>query len=76
VMAVVSIFPYLYLYQFATRMKNALRSSEQEELNSAFSSLKSCFKFVGVFTIIMLGFVVLVFVVAIVAGVMMGSQQL
>jgi hypothetical protein len=67
VMAVVSIFPYLYLFQFATKMKAALSSSEQDVLNSAFSSLKSCFKFVGVFTIILLGFFVLAFAIGIVA---------
>lgn len=74
VMAVVSIFPYLYLFQFATKMKTALRSSEQDVLNSAFSSLKSCFKFVGVFTIILLGFFVLAFIIGIVAMMTMGLQ--
>jgi hypothetical protein len=66
VMAVVSIFPYLYLFQFGSKMKAALQSSDQDALNSAFSSLKSSFKFVGVFTIIMLAFLLLAVVVMIV----------
>jgi hypothetical protein len=69
VMAVVSIFPYLYLFQFGSRMKAALDASDQDALNSAFSSLKSCFKFVGVFTIIMLAFLILAFAVMIVVAV-------
>lgn len=75
VLAVISIFPYLYLFQFGNKMKAALHSSEQDALNSAFSSLKSCFKFVGVFTIIMLVFFVLLFIVAIVVGYMGAAQQ-
>ena len=75
VMAVVSIFPYMYLLQFANKMKAALRGDDQATLNSAFSSLKSCFKFVGVFTIIMLGFFVLLFIGAIIFGVMTATQQ-
>lgn len=73
VMGVVSIFPYLYLFQFGSKMKAALQSSDQEVLNNAFSSLKSCFKFVGVFTIILLGFLVLLFVLGVI-GIMMGQQ--
>ncbi|SIN83884.1 DUF5362 family protein [Chitinophaga niabensis] len=69
VMAVISIFPYLYLFQFGSRMKAALHGSDQNALNSAFSSLKSSFKFVGVFTIIMLAFLILAFVVMIVVAV-------
>lgn len=69
VMAVISIFPYLYLFQFANRMKAALDSSDQDALNGAFSSLKSSFKFVGVFTIIMLAFLILAFIVMIVVAV-------
>ena len=69
VMALVSIFPYLYLFQFGSRMKTALDASDQDALNSAFSSLKSCFKFVGVFTIIMLAFLILAFAVMIVVAV-------
>lgn len=68
VLAAISIIPYVYLYQFASKMKIALRSSDQDVLNSSFSSLKSTFKFVGVLTIIMLGFIALAFVFGIIAG--------
>jgi hypothetical protein len=76
VMALVSIIPYVYLNRFATKMKAAIVASEQEALNGAFSNLKSCFKFVGVFTIIMLGFLALCFIVLFIAGVAGASNQL
>lgn len=76
VLSVVSIFPYLYLYKFASKMKAALRSSDQDALIGAFSNLKSCFKFVGVFTIIFIGFLVLVFVIAIIAGISGAASQM
>ncbi|MRG44169.1 hypothetical protein GFS24_03540 [Chitinophaga sp. SYP-B3965] len=55
----ISIIPYVYLFQFAVKMKRALGSGEQEALNNSFSNLKSCFKFVGVMTIISMVFFVL-----------------
>lgn len=67
VFGIISVFPYLYLFRFATRMQEALRSSDQDVLNSSFSNLKSLFKFVGILTIIMLGFLLLALVFAIIA---------
>lgn len=47
-------FPTYYLYKFATKMQVALRTNDQEMLNTSFENLKSCFKFMGIFMIIIL----------------------
>jgi len=62
--AVVYFFPCLFLYRFATRMKTALNSNAQQELNISFQNLKSLFKYVGIITIIILVLYALVFVIA------------
>ncbi len=55
-MAVVYFFPCLYLLRFSSKMNIALLSNDQLEMNNSFSNLKSCFRFLGILTIIMLGF--------------------
>ena len=55
-------FPCLYLFKFATKMQIALRNNDQDTLNASFENLKSCFKFMGIFTIICLALYALVFV--------------
>jgi hypothetical protein len=48
------IFPLYYLYQFSLKLKKALLSKDEKILADAFEMLKSHYKFIGVFTIIML----------------------
>lgn len=67
-LALLIFFPYLYLYNFANKMQAALRSSSQEELTKSFANLKSCFKFVGILTLICLAFYALMFVFGLIAG--------
>lgn len=50
--ALLYFFPCLYMYRFSVRMKTALLANNQEALNSAFGNLKSCFKFMGITTIV------------------------
>lgn len=45
-------FPIYYLFKFSTNMKNALINNQDESLNDAFRYLKSHYKFMGIFTII------------------------
>lgn len=52
--ALIYFFPSLYLYRFATKTKRALPSFDQSEMTEAFKNLKSMFKFVGVFTLVIL----------------------
>jgi hypothetical protein len=53
--AVLNFFPCLYLYNFAARMQAALRSNDQEQLNTAFRNMRAFYRFVGVMMIIALG---------------------
>jgi hypothetical protein len=69
VFGIISIVPYLYLYRFSTQAKQAVQSSAQEVLTSAFANLKSLFKFYGVLTIIMLGFLALGILIAVIGAV-------
>lgn len=57
--ALVMFFPCLYLYNFASRMQAALRSNDQEQLTKSFRNLKSCYRYMGILTLIYLGLVVL-----------------
>ena len=64
ILALVYFFPIMYLYKFSQRMKMALSTKDDENLAAAFESLKSHYKFIGVFTIIMLSLYVLLIVVS------------
>jgi hypothetical protein len=53
------VFPLYYLHQFSLKLKKALLSKDNKTLADAFEMLKSHYKFVGVFTIIMLSIYIL-----------------
>lgn len=63
-------FPVLYLFNFSRKMKGALSSNNNDELTAAFSNLKSHYKFLGIFTIAIISLYVLIFVFAMIAGMM------
>lgn len=69
VLAVLYFFPCLFLFKFSNKAKLALEIEDQFTLNEAFASLKSCFKFVGVSTIVILALYALTFV----GGAVMGA---
>jgi Family of unknown function (DUF5362) len=54
VFAIVYFFPCLYLLRFASKMQVALRRNDQQELNNSFANLKSCFRFMGILTIVVI----------------------
>lgn len=62
--AVLYFFPCLYLFRFSDKMKKALVESNQVEMTTAFENLKSCFKFMGVMTIIVLSLYALIIIFA------------
>lgn len=62
ILAVLYFFPCLYLFRFSDKMKRALVESNQVEMTSAFENLKSCFKFMGIMTIVLLSFYALAFI--------------
>lgn len=64
ILAAIYLFPVYYLMQFANKMKLALTTQEDVTLTESFGMLKSHYKFIGVFTIIILSLYAFVFVVA------------
>lgn len=54
IMATIYFVPVYYLLQFSKKIKKALTSKNDETLAEAFQMLKSHYKFIGVFTIIIL----------------------
>ncbi len=68
VFAIILFFPCLYLFKFSNKMQEAVRTSSQESVDTAFINLKSMFKFYGIITIIIL----VVYALAFIAG--MGSM--
>lgn len=64
IFAIIMVFPCLYLNKFSTKAQEAVRSSSQENLDTAFINLKSMFKFYGIVTIVFL----VLFALAFLAG--------
>lgn len=69
--AALYFFPVYYLFKFATNTKAAFRNNDSEALTNSFSYLKSHYKFIGVCTVVVLGFYALMLVLAI-FGAMLG----
>jgi hypothetical protein len=59
VMAVVVIFPGIYLYNFSVKIKTALMSNDQSELGDAFYNLKRYYVFSGILLIVGLSLMLL-----------------
>lgn len=66
--ALLYFFPSLYLFNFASKMQVAIRNNDQVNLNNSFKNLKSCFKFWGIFLVIILCIYAIAITFAIVAG--------
>jgi hypothetical protein len=66
-MALLYFFPCLFLFHFASKMKAALLSNDQNTLNSSFQNLKKTFRYVGILTIIGLSLFVLSMIVQLAA---------
>ncbi|MFK8045804.1 MAG: hypothetical protein AB8B72_09925 [Crocinitomicaceae bacterium] len=58
-MALLYFFPIYYLYNFAVKMKGGLLSGDNSVLRESFKNLKSHYKFIGIFTIVILSLYVL-----------------
>ena len=65
--ALIYFFPCLYLYRYASKMQQALRSNDQPTLVQAFSNHKSFYKFIGILMIISLS----LFLLEIIFGILM-----
>lgn len=61
ILSIILFIPCLFLNKFSNKILEAIRSYNQESLDSAFMNLRSMFKFYGIFTIVILIFVALAF---------------
>ena len=66
VIALLSFFPCLYMFNFARKMQIALASNDQAQLNLSFKNLKAYYRFAGILAVIWLGLVALGLVFAII----------
>lgn len=70
-LAALYFFPIYYLFQFSSKMKAALQTQSSELLEQAFSNLKSHYKFMGIFMIIVLALYAVAFIFGGLAAAMM-----
>lgn len=68
ILALVYFFPMYYLLQFSNKIKRAFFTKDDATLASGFEALKSHYKYIGVFTIIILSLYALLFFVSIMGG--------
>ncbi len=66
--AAIYFFPLYYLLKFSNAMKAALDNHDQIALNDSFKNLKSCFKFIGIFTAVVVAIYALALVITLVFG--------
>lgn len=63
---VLYILPLLYLRRFATSMKAAIDGDGSQSLATSFENLGRLFKFLGIFTLVLIGVYILFYIVLIV----------
>jgi len=68
--AALYFFMSLFLNRFASKMKLALFTSDQESLNHALLNLKNLYRLMGILTIVYLAFILLAVVIGIGAAMM------
>jgi hypothetical protein len=61
--AALYFFPVYYMYKFSVNMKRALQMNDEDTLTKAFEYLKSHYKFIGILTIVLLSFYLLLFLI-------------
>ncbi len=66
--AAIYLFPIIYLYRFSKNTKQALAANDDWALGLACSNLKLLFRYMGIFTIISLGFYAVILLLALVFG--------
>lgn len=64
-------FPTWFLFKFSKDVKLGIELEDQELLSSGFNNLKRCFKFIGIFTLIILGLYGIIFIFGILGAALM-----
>lgn len=62
-LVVLYFFPTFYLYKFSEKTKLGLTQGSQNETDEGLGFLKSLFKFIGIYTIVMLGLLLIMILV-------------
>ena len=68
IMAALYFFPTYYMFLFAQKIKAACLATSQADLDAGIENLKSFFKFVGIFTIVIISLYLLMFMIGILAA--------
>ncbi|TXE11809.1 hypothetical protein FUA26_07020 [Seonamhaeicola algicola] len=68
ILAAVYFFPVMYLFRFSKSMKSALKQENNNDFAKAFSSLKSHYKFLGIFSIVLISLYILVIIGAVIGA--------
>ena len=68
VMAAIYFFPIFYLFKFSQNMKEGLDRSDQMSVTQAFSFMNRHYKYIGIFTIVIMSIYALVIVIAIITA--------
>jgi membrane-bound metal-dependent hydrolase YbcI (DUF457 family) len=69
IFALIYYFPLSYMYKFSVNLKKGLNSNDQQSVNYGFENLKSLFKFMGIFTLVVLSIYALVLIIMIPVGI-------
>jgi hypothetical protein len=70
-LAVAYYFPISYLYRFSVQMKEGLVTVNHQSVTTGFENLKSLFKFMGIFTVVILSIYALLLVIALPASLLL-----
>ena len=74
IMAVVYVFPSLFLLRYADRIRSFVASGQEQDLVGALDAQRSFWKFAGILTIVSIVFGILIGVFGVLAGVLMGMR--
>lgn len=69
VMGLIMFFPTFYMLKFATGIRAAVKSGNDNDYDNAFRNLKNYFKFVGIMTIVVIALYIILIIIAMVAAV-------
>jgi hypothetical protein len=74
IIAGVYYFPITYLYKFSVQIKQGLDSNDTTTITSGFQNLKSLFKFMGIFPIVVLSLYGLILLIAIPTALLLSQR--
>lgn len=69
IIMLIYILPIWWLYQFSTKLGEAINFKNSQVLETSFQFLKKHYKFIGILVVVMLALYILLFVGAIIAGI-------